>query len=196
MNSFSIVVIRFIHKIMISIIKICFCYLIIINFISLNTFFCNSYSVLNCCKLLKINNNDYNNIINNNLIECVNSSNSYTIQNHISTKIAFAIYSSKDIYSYSSHTSLVIAYYLEKYNYHGKILSEDTGNDYNPLDRRWNKILSTIKSFRNIDINNNNNGWAKDYDILVFIDAGLVILEFDLNIENISSSYPSIIFKT
>jgi hypothetical protein len=61
-------------------------------------------------------------------------------------------------------------------------MTEASGDDVNPTDKRWNKIPLTILALRS---------WAADSKILVFIDADVTILDFNLSFEDITDMYPT-----
>ena len=127
-----------------------------------------------CCKELQ------NHTI---LFNCVNT----TVSNNINqnSHVVMAIFASQNIFDYAAHSFLVMGSYANRRGYHIQHLSELTGDDFYPEDRRWNKIKSVIMAL------DQTNGWAKDHEILAYIDADLIILDSEkFKIEKIAAAYP------
>lgn len=86
-----------------------------------------------------------------------------------SERIIVATFISSNILSYANHYLFNNLYYLQKYEpaVEFLILSEETGDDYSPTDRRWNKIYSI---YHGLDT------WAKDFEYIVYLDADILLL--------------------
>ena len=134
-----------------------------------------SNRTLTCCQYLENSAN---------LLGCVNNSINLRKGNEYN-QIAFAVFISKEITEYSAHSSLVMALYTDYKGYNYRLLSPETGDDFDPKDRRWNKVKSIIKAFHP------TKGWARNYEALVFIDADLVVLDFSLDIKEYLDNYPN-----
>ena len=96
--------------------------------------------------------------------------------------IMFATFISENIYSYAGSSLLFNARYLESKNYPMRILSAETGDDYYPQDRRWNKIKAVSNALLK---------WAKTVSYLVFIDADLLILDPEFDAESVIAAHPT-----
>lgn len=116
------------------------------------------------------------------MMVCINET--VSTQRPQEANIAIAAFVSKDIWRYASHTSLILSLYSEYHGYWYRILSPDTGDDFSPSDRRWNKIKSILSAFHPM------KGWARNLDALVYVDADLAVLDFNLSIELYLDSYP------
>ena len=156
-----------------------------INSLNLN----HSHSVINCCEL--------NNFIE--LIKCVNISsinNKNQIEQYISIGggpslgIGIVTYSTSDIFDYSSYSFAVNEAYSEHNGYILKLidnLNNNNNNDddiYETNDPRWNKVKILEMAIDPM------NGWAKDLDYVMWIDADLIFLDMNLRIEQVAASYP------
>ena len=119
----------------------------------------------------------------NSLLGCVNSSISMT-QTLNSSVITFAMFASPGVYQFAAHTALVNALYLERQGYAGRILGVETGDDFYPQDRRWNKIKSILKAFEP------EVGWASQQEALVYVDTDLVVLNWSLDPAAALSRFP------
>lgn len=95
--------------------------------------------------------------------------------------VVFATIVSAEVYSYASNNLLFNLNALKIHGYHLRILSANTGDDYFPSDRRWNKIYAISVALRT---------WAKDKRLIVMIDADLVILSESFNVQTIANQYP------
>ena len=118
------------------------------------------------------------------LFHCVNTSLSASPSSSTNAKIALAVFASSNVWSYAAHTALVMSLYGQHKGYYYRILGPETGDDFSPDDRRWNKVMSTLRAFHP------KKGWAKDFDALVYLDADLVVMDFSLSIEGYLISFP------
>jgi hypothetical protein len=129
-------------------------------------------SVSSCCSILE--NNDA-------LLTCVNDSTVHFGRNY-RYEIVFAAMVSPEVYSYAASSMLFNSMFCEYRQYPLRILSKETGDDYYPQDRRWNKVLATVNAL---------NGWASQSSVLVFIDVDLLILDRDFSVESLLSLNPT-----
>ena len=111
------------------------------------------------------------------LINCVNSSTSLT-KLIAENSIVYAMFASPEVYTYAAHTALANGAFFEHSNYAARLLSHETGDDFYPKDRRWNKIRAVVRAFSDTD----GGGWAKNTRALVFIDTDLLILDWTLDV--------------
>jgi len=96
--------------------------------------------------------------------------------------VVFSTFASENILAYAGSNALVNSLYLRQRNSDYFILSERTGDDHFPADRRWNKIKA---------IANGLQSWAHNSSFLVFMDADLVILDPYFDVLSIIAQYPS-----
>ena len=146
----------------------------------------NGYSSSECCAIFMDGDDTFQKKSNYDVLhvlKCVNNSLSMT-QKLKPSVLTFAIFASSEIYQYAAHTALANALYLERRGYAGRLLSVDTGDDFYPKDRRWNKIQSVVKALTPA------NGWASLQDSLIFIDTDLVVLNWSLNPAEALSRFP------
>lgn len=113
------------------------------------------------------------------LVHCVNNRN--TGKHVTPSKIVFATFISDEILSYAGHILLVNDNYFKSNEYDFRVLSHETGDDYYPPDRRWNKIKAVSQALQN---------WARNCTHIVFMDADLVILDVEFNIASTINKYP------
>jgi len=59
--------------------------------------------------------------------------------------VALGMFYSPNIISYSSYNLLVNTIFFEKHKYTFRVMTEASGDDVNPTDRRWNKINEIFK---------------------------------------------------
>ena len=59
--------------------------------------------------------------------------------------VALGMFYSANIISYSSYNLLVNTIFFEKHKYTFRVMTEASGDDVNPTDRRWNKINEIFK---------------------------------------------------
>ncbi len=142
-----------------------------------------SHSSLDCCLQNQDNSKEPDHDLS--MIRCVNSSISMKQSVESSThKLTFAMFASPKVYSFAAHNILVNAIYFEKHGYAARLLGIETGDDFHPIDRRWNKVRSIIKAL------DPNNGWASTQDALIYIDTDLVIIDWNLDPYVLLSKFP------
>jgi len=96
--------------------------------------------------------------------------------------IEMAVFASSNIFDYAAHSLLVMSFYAEIHGYGLRLLGPETGDDFSPHDRRWNKIKSIIKALTT---------WATHTSALVYYDADLVVTEIDtFSIERVLHENP------
>lgn len=159
-------------------------YLLSVSLFSLLLFiYCNniqSQSIIECCQYL-------NSSSSNLLYECIHRITYHSADrsmisyiNNSLNNIIFVTFISKEIHSYSLPNILNQILYLQSKNITMRILSEDTGDDYHPVDRRWNKIKAIYNGF---------NTWAMNYNYIIYIDTDLIFINWDLNVLDIIHRY-------
>ena len=131
-----------------------------------------SYSSSDCCSLISSDAALRTDTLN--LIACVNGSSSM-VQPLQRTILTFVMFASSEIYQYASHAVLVNALYFERQGYSARLLGVETGDDFYPTDRRWNKIPSIMKAL------DPKGGWAAEQEAIVFVDTDLVVLDWSLD---------------
>ena len=147
-------------------------------------------SSLSCCSLLEDGNTNMSlrsaQAVAADLIKCVNSSASLT---RVIKKdsIIFAMFASPEVYTYAAHTALANGAFFEYGGYAARLLSDETGDDFYPKDRRWNKIRAVVRAFADSE----GGGWAKQTRALVSIDTDLLVLDWTLDVAEILDTYPN-----
>jgi hypothetical protein len=106
--------------------------------------------------------------------------NNNNFNNNNNNKIAFVSYSTSHINDYSPYAYAINSIYVNNNNYILKWESEETGANYNNNDQRWNKVLILLEALKT---------WAKNIDYIVWIDADLIVLDMNLNINNLIKHY-------
>lgn len=106
-----------------------------------------------------------------------------TVHSTGDSDLVFATTVSPEVYSYAANNMLVNMEFMFAQNYRLHILSDSTGDDHFPSDRRWNKINAIRTALT-------NPTWAKDKQYIIMIDADLVILDRNFNIRSILDEYP------
>lgn len=119
------------------------------------------------------------------LIKCVNSSASLTTPIE-DDSIVYAMFASPEVYTYAAHTALVNGAFFEHGRYAARLLSHETGDDFHPKDRRWNKIRAVVRAFTDDE----GGGWAKNTRALAFIDTDLLILDWTLDVAEVLDGHP------
>lgn len=104
-----------------------------------------------------------------------------------SNSVVFATFVSPEIYSYALRNALFNQFYFSSHStgrggdvIPSRCLSPLTGDDYFPDDRRWNKIRAIPMALR---------GWASAYEFVVFIDADLIINNWNFDVHSIILEY-------
>jgi hypothetical protein len=98
------------------------------------------------------------------------------------SNVAIAMFASDKTMNYSPYTILINSYYcsLKKYNFK---LFLDVDTPFSFSDKRWNKIGIVVDAFR-------EDGWGRNLDYLVVIDADLIVTDFSLDIGSVVSNSP------
>jgi hypothetical protein len=113
------------------------------------------------------------------------SSSSSSSSSSQESSMIWSLFASPQVYSYAAHTTLVNALYFEYHNFTARMLSESTGDDWYPKDRRWNKIRSVVKALDPLE------GWARGVDVMIFIDTDLLILDWQgLQVQSLLDEHP------
>lgn len=155
-------------------------YLIRIGFLGFSIF-CPVYcfqkprNPLHCCPKIGFHND---------LLSCTNSTHDSQIlewnSSSVENRILFILFISQHIHSYASHIFFVNSVFFHKANYAFRILSSETGHDYWPQDKRWNKIKIAIDALTT---------WANGAKAIVLIDADLIILDHFFRVDNILDNF-------
>jgi hypothetical protein len=90
--------------------------------------------------------------------------------------IIFVTFISNEIHSYSAYFSFFNQFYFIYHDVPFITLSEETGDDYFPDDRRWNKVTALA---------NGLHTWGKDYKYLIYLDADILLSNPSVNISEI-----------
>ena len=122
------------------------------------------------------------------LMQCTNSS-SLNQQAKIQSRntkggIGLVTYATENIWNYTAYSFAVNEIYAEHNNYVMLHLDEGSSNNYDPIDSRWNKVKILEEAL------DPENGWARDYEWVVWVDADAIILDMDMKIEEVVASHP------
>ena len=149
----------------------------------------SSTSAISCCNILYSAENPENGqyfaksqALAEDLIRCVNSSSSL-VKDIIDDAIVYTMFASPEVFTYASHTTLANGAFFEHSGHAARLLSHETGDDFYPKDRRWNKIRAIVRAF-------SNDGWAQKTQALVSIDTDLLILDWSLDAGQILDAHP------
>lgn len=141
------------------------------------------HSVLSCCSVLKEKEKLSRAATVDKMIQCVNSSSAYT-QKIVPDSVVYTMFASPEVYPYASHATLANGAFFEYNGYPARLLSAESGDDFYPKDRRWNKVKAAVRALKG------DGGWASDTKALVSIDTDLIILDWDLSVEEILDNHP------
>jgi hypothetical protein len=170
----------------------------------------NLHKIADCCQYSSIpshlfdeNNDDSNNNYDEkmgiyNLLQCVNTSInlhskdmllSYQKEKKSATKkskkIAIVSFYTSNIIDYVAYSFAVNQAYAEYNNYIFKIF-EPSMMTHLELDQdpRWNKVVVLQDALNPV------NGWGRDLDYIVWVDADLIFLDLGMKMELIVAAYP------
>lgn len=130
--------------------------------------------VQNCCDLVSSQED---------LVTCITQKSTWNHENHITKRVAIAMFASNKTMSYAPFTVLINSYYCDQKNYDFRLYT-DANTPFSHTDKRWNKIGIVVDAF-------SSDGWGKDLEYLVVLDADLIITDFSLDIGSVATSYPN-----
>ena len=118
------------------------------------------------------------------LLSCLNIwSLSKQIQQQINrknaNKIALITYVTDSIIDYASYAIAINSVYAEYNDYNYYIMSPLSHSEYEPRDQRWNRVKIIENAI------NPNDGFLKDMEYIVWIDADLVFINLDYSLSDI-----------
>lgn len=119
------------------------------------------------------------------LLDCVGNSKSNKIDNnklivtYMSNGDANNPFSISDIYNFSSYQAAIVASYAEYHSYNFDIFNDSTNSNYEPDDKRWNKIMILYNRL----IQNEN------IEYIMWIDADAIVLNMDFSFEDLLLQY-------
>lgn len=93
--------------------------------------------------------------------------------------VGIVTYASSNIWPYAAYSFAINLAYAEHNGYTIRMLDEHSIADFAEEDSRWNKIKILERALDPAD------GWARNYDFLVWVDADLVMLDFSFRIESL-----------
>lgn len=99
--------------------------------------------------------------------------------------VQIATFASSNTWKYSSHMSIINSAYAYSHGYSWIVLSPESGDDFCPDDRRWNKIAIISKSLAETDDRFFDAHW------LVFLDADVAVIDFDFDVLAFVQQYPN-----
>lgn len=95
--------------------------------------------------------------------------------------LGIIFYSTEGISDYASYSLAVTMEYAKHHGYHLLAYNESTGN-FDGNDHRWNKVRLLYEAIHPV------TGIARYWDYIVWVDADLIVLDFELNLDHIISS--------
>ncbi len=104
------------------------------------------------------------------------------------SKIGLVTYTTKNILGYSAYSLAINAAYANHQVYRHKILTPEDGAGYEPADERWNKVKILAEA-----LSPTEGDWSQHFDgvdYVVWMDADLIVVDFEFKVEDIVSQYP------
>jgi hypothetical protein len=98
--------------------------------------------------------------------------------------LGIIFYSTAEISDYASYSLAVMLEYAKHHGYHLLAYNETTGS-FDANDHRWNKVRLLS------DALDPTHGVARYWDYVVWVDADLIVLDFELNLDRIVSDTTS-----
>ena len=123
-----------------------------------------------------------------NLLHCVNKAVSANSKSLSSSKVALVTYITPDL-GYVSYSLTINSAYAEQHSYDFKILTPQTQSEFDRLDQRWNKVMILLNAIGGTK-GHSLNGWARDREYVVWMDADLVVVDFEFQFEAIIAAHP------
>lgn len=118
------------------------------------------------------------------LLECINEVE--TSNPSKNERIAIVTYYSPNIASYASYALAINTAYAEHQGYEFYALSPETGSNFEPADQRWNRVKIMD------DALNTKNGWLKDVDYIIWLDADLVMINFAFQFRDLIKKHKNV----
>ncbi len=138
----------------------------------------NITTIYNCCDTSIVNEPL-------SLLDCVENSksnindNNKLIVTYMSNGDANNPYSISDIYNFSSYQAAIMASYAEYHSYNFDIFSDSTNSNYEPDDKRWNKIMILY----------NRMIQHENIEYIMWIDADAIVLNMEFSFEDLLLQY-------
>jgi hypothetical protein len=124
-------------------------------------------NILSCCKYIQQESA---------LFDC-----SIDVNNKIqSNQYVFVMYATQNIINYTSYSLAVNTAYMEKNNYKIVFTSPELGFEYDSYDQRWNKVRILYELLK-----------SNISEYLIWLDSDLIVLDFDMRIEDIVTNNPT-----
>jgi tetratricopeptide (TPR) repeat protein len=101
-------------------------------------------------------------------------------------RFAIISYASPDIIPYAAYAFAVNSAYAEHNGYEIFFMSPETGSNHEPRDQRWNRVKIIM------DALDSSDGWLRDVDYIVWTDADLIFLDFELNMRELTEQNPEV----
>lgn len=99
-------------------------------------------------------------------------------------RLGIVTFATRDIWNYSAYALAVNEAYAEHNGYIFQHLDPESGPSYDTYDARWSKVKILEDSIDPI------NGWARDLDFVMWIDADFIFLDMGLRLEEVAEAHP------
>ena len=115
------------------------------------------------------------------LLSCTNDT-AYSLSELVAKEggIILVSYSTSSIMEYGAYSYFINAAYAEQNGYGMVLMSPETGSQYEPQDQRWNKVYILL------NLIDPKKGMARKSDYVVWLDSDLIMLDFSMNISEIT----------
>ena len=94
-------------------------------------------------------------------------------------RFGIVTFATKNIWDYTAYSFAVNQVYAENNGHILKNFDEDSPFEYDLVDSRWNKVKIMEQAL------NEKSGWAKDLDYILWVDADLVFMDMELNLQQL-----------
>jgi hypothetical protein len=118
------------------------------------------------------------------LLNCINDI-TPTEPTENNRRLAMITYYSPNIVPYAAYALAINTAYAEQNGYEFFALSPETGSNFEPSDQRWNRVKILD------DALDQRNGWLRDVEYLIWVDADLVMIDFDYKLSHLIDKYPN-----
>lgn len=121
------------------------------------------------------------------LMQCINTTSiqhEQQLRQDGTARIGIVTFATKNIWEYTTYSFGIGQVYAEHHGYMFKHLDENSEGceAFDSRDSRWNKIKILEQAL---------NGWGKDMDYIMWIDADVAILDMGLRIEDVVAQHPA-----
>ncbi len=97
--------------------------------------------------------------------------------------VGIVSFATHNIQNYTAYAFAVNGIYAAHNRYVLKLLDPSTA-DYDGHDSRWNKVKILEEALHP------ETGWARDLDLVLWVDADLIMLDLGLRLEKVAAEHP------